>query len=308
MSGLEVVGVALAVVSIVFSVLEDWDRVADKSQSWFRYENDFERVRDRLNLLKCRYKYLVQKVLILSDTEWVMIKADRSCLDAKELEVRLRQRVPAEEYDVYLKTIRALEEDMLKLRERLGLKEGATVVDLDGRELLACSTSSRRQFNFSFRERRRERLFSRIESLLSGLESLDTARDELMRSRTSTRNIVGPTPEQLSFWQQAHTFHLQMATIWSCMCRPTHCADLLLNPALPTDLLPRVLLWHDQRTGPGPRGPPGPWTARGVSLAMQLQPLADAIPHVPPANVLPTRGTARLDRWKRLTRSKLQKS
>ena len=245
----EAAGIALAVLSLLVSALENYDECASVSKAWFGYEREFKKVTRRIKRLDLQYRYLLKRLLrpVVSDAEWQAITSDPWHPEWKEIEHRLRRRLPPDEYGTYMETIEDLASTMQQLQRKL-LPDNSkhSGQQVSGMQI---PQSKLKRFTFAFGERSRGKILGEIEGLLVALRILIDGHENITRTQWTKGS---PSPElsaaEHQFWRCAHLFHSALVSALSCSCSPSYYADLDLTYNNQVNPQPRVLLHGDQTT------------------------------------------------------------
>ncbi len=125
MSGIETVGLALAVFPLVISLLEHYQNGCEKLRDWILFRREFARIVNDLHREQIIFRQHVEGTLRpITDSEFEMMAMMEDAQDPRwrsdELTLRFKQKLCGNgEYENYLSSIASIHENLADMSEKL---------------------------------------------------------------------------------------------------------------------------------------------------------------------------------------------
>ncbi|KAF2262113.1 hypothetical protein CC78DRAFT_546154 [Lojkania enalia] len=238
MSGVEVAGIALAVLPLFVSALEDYERGLDPIKSFMRWERELPKYIRKLRNQHVHYEQTLRCLLEPITTEFelaeMLSEPNGQLWRNSGVSDRLEDRLQ-EAYKAYQNTIVDIDRIMKKIAAKLDLERAAELSRNDLEAILAANPKTRNN-KFEFRKRVR---FGMSKKTIKGLlEELDECNKELERfsdrseklevNRRATKPSFAARLQQIQGYAQS--LHAVLSSSWSCSCQSYHKTSLQLEP------------------------------------------------------------------------------
>ncbi|KAF2115033.1 hypothetical protein BDV96DRAFT_91523 [Lophiotrema nucula] len=236
MSGVEVAGIALAVLPLFISALEDYEEGLDPIKSFMRWERELPKF---IRKLRNQHVHFAQTMRLLLEPITTDVELDemldnpsgRMWKDA-DMSRRLEDRLQ-ESYHAYQSTILDIEKIMKKIALKLDLDRAKELSRNDLEAMLAANRPKGDKFEF----RKRVRFGMGKKTIKGLLEELDECNKELERFsdrsekletvRRATKPLFATKLQQIQSYAQS--LHSTLVSSWSCSCKSYHQTNLQLE-------------------------------------------------------------------------------
>ncbi|KAL8656991.1 MAG: hypothetical protein Q9226_002362 [Calogaya cf. arnoldii] len=240
MSGVEVAGITLAVFPIVLKGLCQMMEGIETIKRWKKYKRELEKYAARMENAHICFRstlFLLLNDIVLSDLDFdLMIAEPLGPLWKKpEYEDSLRSRLD-QSYNLYLKTIKSLADDVEKMRNKLGIDASGTVASP---EVLTLAVQ---WDNYSVLEREMEKIKMTLRKRIYKelLDDIDRANKDLqehtqqgiaLEPMKRKRRSKWPITELKLIRKHAASLYqvLMNENVWKCSCKTHHMASLRLE-------------------------------------------------------------------------------
>ncbi|KAF2738523.1 hypothetical protein EJ04DRAFT_585903 [Polyplosphaeria fusca] len=236
MSGVEIAGIALAVLPLIINALEDYEEGLDPIKSFMRWEKELPKCIRKLRNQHVHFEQNMRLLLepITTDYELAEMLSDPNGQYWKdgEMSEKLRERLQ-ESYHAYQGTIGDIERIMKKIASKLDLDRAAELSRNDLEAILAANPLKNNKFEF----RKRVRFGMSKKNIKGLLEELDDCNKELERFADRNEKLEtyrkAAKPSFAGRLQQvqkyAQNLHSVLVSSWSCSCRNYHSTSLQLE-------------------------------------------------------------------------------
>jgi len=248
MSGIEVAGLVLGAFPILLEALDRWHEGGKVLQTWWRFEKAYKGFRREIKYQETAFnvsikKFLLPLLLTQDERERLLADPNGKLWREPQLEERLRNRMPAERYELFLETMYALQQAMEELKRKLGvsnhrfqsrLSSETQGVPTDNPLVIEAFWSlvyEAQRMKISLGETTRNELIQQVDKLNIQLHKILKASDEIVIAETLVAaRKKSPLPRtMLSFWSHADKVYTLLKTAWHCNCISMHAAYLLLE-------------------------------------------------------------------------------
>jgi hypothetical protein len=220
MSGVEVAGFALAAFPMLISALEHYRDSAAVVHNWWHFERKFDDFKYEIEYQQQQLKQNLELYLL------PLIVDDDQRLQAliqnpwgpewknHDLEEKLKERI-AENYGFYMRTIKAMNGVMEKLKSKISIGGSTTEHEI-------------RRFIFGLDQSPRQELLDKMEMYNNRLGKLLRTGDMMTDLRKSAA-LTKVQRRLLSFWKHSNAIYCLLQCAWKRECCRSHYAHLLLE-------------------------------------------------------------------------------
>ncbi|KAF2005379.1 hypothetical protein P154DRAFT_571101 [Amniculicola lignicola CBS 123094] len=237
MSGVEIAGIALAVLPLFISALEDYEKGLDPLKAFMRWERELPKFIRKLRNQHVHFSQTMRLLLepITTEIELAEMLSDPSGQHWKdgEMSKKLEDRLQ-ESYTAYQNTIEEIERIMKQIAAKLDLERAAELKRNDLEAILAANPQKNNKFEF----KKRVRFGMNKKNIKKLLEDLDECNKELERFTDRSEKLEthrkAAKPSFAKHLQRVQTYakdlHNSILSSWSCSCQSYHRTSLQLEP------------------------------------------------------------------------------
>ncbi|ORY09924.1 hypothetical protein BCR34DRAFT_486580 [Clohesyomyces aquaticus] len=236
MSGVEIAGIALAVLPLIINAIEDYNEGLDPVKAFLRWERELPQFIRKLRNQHVHFSQTMRLLLepITTEFELAEMLSDPSgqMWKDKEMSIKLKNKLQ-ESYQAYQSTISDIERIMKKIAGKLDLNRSTNVTRNDLEAMLVANPKKGSKYDFKKRVR-----FGMSKKTIKGLlEELDECNKELERftdrseKLESVRKVMKPSfANRIQRIQNyAKNLHSVILSSWACSCQPYHKTSLQLE-------------------------------------------------------------------------------
>ncbi|THW84922.1 hypothetical protein D6D15_08472 [Aureobasidium pullulans] len=228
MSGLEVVGVILAVPPLIVSCLEHYRQVFEYMGTWRKFRAEYSQCKTQVETLVVRLDMTLDRLFLpsaKSKTDFERLKKAPSDNAWIEVEAKLRERLLPNVGSLYVSNMKDLQDAVQELRH---------VLAFDNKRLQEGFNQTRalyrwEQHRFSIGATPRAKAFEKVDKQLDRLTKLLVENDGTAKSHVLAEQSWSKlNPSHITFWRHAQAAYNLITKSWCCACRSDHRADLAL--------------------------------------------------------------------------------
>ncbi|KAF2474227.1 uncharacterized protein BDR25DRAFT_120151 [Lindgomyces ingoldianus] len=236
MSGVEVVGITLAVMPLIITAIEDYNDSLDPVKAFLRWERELPQFIRKLRNQHVHFAQTMRLLLepITTEFELAEMLSDPSGQMWKDenMSRKLKDKLQ-ESFQAYQSTIADIERIMKKIASKLDLNRAANITRNDLEAMLVANPQQGSKYEFKKRVR-----FGMSKKTIKGLlEELDECNKELERytdrseKLETLRKVIKPSfANRIQRIQDyAKNLHSVLLSSWACSCRSYHNTSLQLE-------------------------------------------------------------------------------
>ncbi|THY51508.1 hypothetical protein D6C97_06668 [Aureobasidium pullulans] len=228
MSGLEVVGVILAVPPLIVSCLEHYRQVFEYMGTWRKFRAEYSQCKTQVETLVVRLDMTLDRLFLpsaKSKTDFERLKKAPSDNAWIEVEAKLRERLLPNVRSLYVSNMKDLQDAIQELRH---------VLAFDNKRFQEGFNQTRalyrwEQHKFSIGATPRAKAFEKVDKQLDRLTKLLVENDGTAKSHVLAKQSWSKlNTSHITFWRHAQAAYNLITMSWCCACRSGHRADLAL--------------------------------------------------------------------------------